>query len=159
MKYDSSIVGEPIITPSGKEGTVISASKDGAIKVMFTGDCFDGEYMFDPFLSGHIKFVNSELQKPIDDEIEKTRQEQIATANACIAQEGDVETFYITEDNDDGTKETIYKLKCDKSQAYDVFSFVVTEQQKEYRASEFAVNWRVVRMFDSQTDEQICQES
>jgi len=129
MKYDSSIVGEPIITPSGKEGTVISASKDGAIKVMFTGGCFDGEYMFNPFLSGHIKFVNSELQKPIDDEIEKTRQEQIATANACIAQEGDVETFYITEDNDDGTKETIYKLKCDKSQAYAELHCAICEKR------------------------------
>ena len=69
------------------------------------------------------------------------------------------ETFYITKDNDDGGKEIVYKLKCDKEQALNIFSFVIREQQKEYRKSNFTIKWRIIRMFDSKTDEQICQES
>ena len=45
----------------------MSVSRDGAVKVKFVGDVFDGEFMFDPFLSGHIKFANLELQTIIDD--------------------------------------------------------------------------------------------
>ncbi len=69
------------------------------------------------------------------------------------------ETFYITKDNPDGTKELIYKLKCEKEQAYTIFEFVIREQQKEYRDSNFSIKWRVIRMFDSRTGEQLCQES
>ena len=159
MKYDSSIVGEIVINASGREGKVVGVSRDGAVKVKFAGDAFGGEYMFDPFLSGHIKFKNPELQKPIDDEIAKEYQKTLDIVKASIAAKKDKQTFYITKDNADGTREIIYKLKCDIEQAYTVFGFVVYEQQKEYRASSFTVKWRVVRMFDSKTDEQICQES
>ena len=159
MKYDSSIVGKKVIDAFGKEGTIISVGKDGAIKVRFGGDTLGGEYMFDPFLCGHIKFTDPELQKPIDDEIEEERQRILSVVNASVAKKKDKQTFYITKDNNDGTKEVICRLKCDRDQAYTVFGFVVSEQQKEYRASGFTVKWRVVRMFDSQTDEQICQES
>ena len=69
------------------------------------------------------------------------------------------ETFYITKDNNDGTKEIVYKLKCDIEQALNIFSFVIKEQQKEYRNSNFTIKWRIIRMFDSKTGEQICQES
>lgn len=31
MKYDSSIVGEKVINAAGKEGTIISVSRDGAV--------------------------------------------------------------------------------------------------------------------------------
>lgn len=77
MKYDSSIVGEKVINAAGKEGTIISVSRDDAVKVKFVGNAFDGEFMFDPFLSGHIKFANQELQKPIDDEIAKKYQQTL----------------------------------------------------------------------------------
>ncbi len=159
MKYDSSIVGEKVIDESGREGTIINVGKDGAIKVRFTGDEFCGEYRFDPFLSEHIKFVNSELQKPIDDEIAKERQKTVDIVNASIAKKRDKQTFHITKDNDDGTKEVVYRLKCDRNQAYTIFCFAITEQQKEYRASGFTIKWRVIRLFDSQTGEQIHQES
>ena len=69
------------------------------------------------------------------------------------------ETFYITKDNKDGTKEIVYKLKCDIEQAFNVFSFVIREQQKDYRDSNFTIKWRIIRMFDSKTEEQNCQES
>ena len=76
-----------------------------------------------------------------------------------LASKKSEETFYITKDTPDGTKEIVYRLKCDKEQAYTIFGFVIREQQKEYRDSNFAIKWRVIRMFDSKTSAQICQES
>ncbi len=76
-----------------------------------------------------------------------------------LASKKSEETFYITKDNPDGTKELVYRLKCDKEQAYTIFGFVINEQQKEYRGSNFTIKWRVIRMFDAKTQEQICQES
>ena len=159
MKYDSSIVGEKVINASGKEGKIVSVSKDGTFKVKFDGDVFGGEYMFDPFISGHIKFINAELQKPIDDEIAKEYQKILDIVKASTTTKKDEQTYYITKDKEDGSKEVIYRLKCDIEQAYTVFGFVVSEQQKAYRSSNFKIKWRVVRMFDATTDAQICQES
>ena len=159
MKYDSSFVGEKVVSASGKEGKITNVSKNGAISVRFVGDAFGGEFMFDPFLSGHIRFVNPDLQKAVDKEIEDIRNEQLAVVNASVAEKGDKETFYITKDNVDGTKEVVYRLKCDEDDAYRVFGFVVYEQQKEFRAANFKIKWRVVRMFNSETGLQICQES
>ena len=76
-----------------------------------------------------------------------------------IATKKSEETFYITKDNQDGSREVVYRLKCDQEQAYMIFGFVIREQQKEYRDSNFTIKWRVIRMFDSKTQEQICQES
>ena len=85
MKYDSSIVDEKVINAAGKEGTIISVSRDGAVKVNFVGNAFDGEFMFDPFLSGHIKFANQELQTIIDDQIAKEYQKTLDVLNSSIA--------------------------------------------------------------------------
>jgi hypothetical protein len=41
------------------------------------GDAFDGEFMFDPFLSGHVIFVNPKLQAAVDKEIEEVRNRQL----------------------------------------------------------------------------------
>ena len=95
MKYDSSIVGERVINAAGKEGTIVSVSRNGAVKVKFVGDSFGGEFMFDPFLSGHIKFANQELQKTIDDEIAKEYQQTLDVVNASIAKKKDKQTFYL----------------------------------------------------------------
>ena len=76
-----------------------------------------------------------------------------------IATKKSEETFYITKDNQDGSREVVYRLKCDQEQAYMILGFVIREQQKEYRDSNFTIKWRVIRMFDSKTDIQICQES
>lgn len=46
MKYDSSIVGEKVINAAGKEGTIISVSRDGAVKVKFVGNAFDTDTTF-----------------------------------------------------------------------------------------------------------------
>ena len=76
-----------------------------------------------------------------------------------IATKRSEETFYITKDNQDGSREVVYRLKCDQEQAYVIFCFVIREQQKEYRDSNFTIQWRVIRMFNSKTGVQICQES
>ena len=159
MKYDSSIVGEKVLNASGKEGKITRVSKEGAISVRFMGDAFGGEFMFDPFVSGHVRFVNPDLQKAVDKEIEEIRNRQIEVVNASVVTNGDKETFYITKDCEDGTKEVVYRLKCDENDAYQVFDFVICEQQKEFSASNFKIKWRVVRMFNSETGLQICQES
>ena len=159
MKYDSSMVGEKVINASGKEGIITKVSKNGAISVRFTGDAFGGEFMFDPFLSGHIKFASTELQSKIDKEKEEIKNRQINLVNASIANNGDKETFYITKDNADGTREVVYRLKCGVNDAFNVFGYVVSEQQNEFRASNFTIKWRVVRMFNSETGNMICQES
>ena len=67
-------------------------------------------------------------------------------------------TYYITLDNEDGTKEIVYKLKCPHQEAMRVFLHVILTQQKEYRKPENNSKWRVVRLFDS-NDIQIAQES
>ena len=67
-------------------------------------------------------------------------------------------TYYITLDNEDGTKEIVYKLKCPQQEAMRVFLHVIITQQKEYRKPENNSKWRVVRLFDS-NDIQIAQES
>ena len=67
-------------------------------------------------------------------------------------------TYYITLDNEDGTKEIVHKLKCPQQEAIRVFLHVILEQQKEYRKPENNTKWRVVRIFDS-NDIQIAQES
>ena len=76
-----------------------------------------------------------------------------------IAKTADEETFYITKDFVDGTKEVVCRLKCNNAQAHAVFLRIICEQQKEFRASNFKIKWRVVRMFNSETGLQICQES
>lgn len=159
MKYDSSIVGEKVLNASGKEGKITKVSKEGAVSVRFVGDAFGGEFMFDPFLSGHVRFVNAELQAAVDKEIEEVRNKQLKVVNDSVATEGDKETFYITKDNADGTKEVVYRLKCGENDAFTVFGFVASEQQKEFIKSNFTIKWRVIRMFNSETGLQVCQES
>ena len=76
-----------------------------------------------------------------------------------IANKEDRELFYITKDNSDGPKEVVYRLKCEKEEALEIFKFVIKQQKNEYVESNFTIKWRVIRMFDSMTGEQICQES
>ena len=90
------------------------------------------------------------------DHVEDTAKDIIQNS---ISTKKSEETFYITKDNQDGSREVVYRLKCDQEQAYTIFGFVIREQQKEYRDSNFTIKWCVIRMFDSKTDVQICQES
>ena len=158
MKYDASIVGEEVLSGE-KKGKVTKAGKDGVISIKFAGERQERGYLFDPFVGGFVKFVNPELQKAVDEEIEGIRQEQLKTLNACLAKKGEKEDFYVTKDNPDGSKEVIYRIKGEREQAFVVFSFVVQEQVKEYRKPTNTKKWRIVRLFDAKTGEQLAQES
>jgi hypothetical protein len=159
MKYDKSLIGEKVINLSNNEGIITNVDKNGNITIKFQGDYKDGTFLFDPFLSGHVRFVNAKNQDIIDSEIEKIRAEKLYIVKSSIASIKNEETYYITKDNVDGTKEVVYSLKCDLEQACIVFGFVVQEQQKEYRSSNFKTPWRVVRLFESKSNKQIRQES
>ena len=158
MKYDESLVGERVVDVSNKEG-VITKVANGNVTIRFDGDWKEGTFLFDPFIRGDVKFINEKLQKVIDDEIGRIYADQLNIVNASIASNKNEETYYITKDRPDGSKERVYGLKCDQEQAFVVFEFVVREQQKGYRSSGYTIPWRVVRMYDAKTDKQICQES
>ena len=106
-----------------------------------------------------VEKINKGISPIVDKEIEEVRNQQLIVVNASVATEGDKETFYITKDNVDGTKEVVYRLKCGENDAFTVFGFVASEQQKEFRKSNFTIKWRVIRMFNSETGLQVCQES
>ena len=95
----------------------------------------------------------------LSNEIDQIYVDQLNIVNASIASRKREEAYYITKDRPDGSKEKIYGLKCDQEQAFVVFGFVVREQQKEYRASGCTIPWRIVRLYNSKTGKQICQES
>ena len=69
------------------------------------------------------------------------------------------ETFRITKDNEDGSTEVVCRLKCSKEDAYSVFTLIIKDQQKEYRKAGGRIKWRVIRLFDSENNQQIAQES
>lgn len=66
--------------------------------------------------------------------------------------------FYITKDNNDGTKEVVKEINCNKEEAYEMFQQIVDEQCYEYHTAKTLARWRVIRLFDSK-DNQIAQES
>ena len=67
-------------------------------------------------------------------------------------------SYYITLDNDNGTREIVCYLKCTQEEAHKAFNYVIDEQQKACRNSGNTVRWRRIRLFDSH-DIQIDQES
>ena len=159
MKYDKTLIGENVVDNAGIKGHISNISEDGAIEIKFANSPFSGKYLFDPFLNSSIQFVNPKLQAVINDEIEDIRKEKLSLVKKSISKNIKEETFYITKDNPDKSKEIVYRLKCDKQQALSIFSFVVNEQILELKNSNPRPQWRVLRMFDSTTNEQICQES
>ena len=67
-------------------------------------------------------------------------------------------TYYITMDNDDRTKDTLYRLKCTEQEARKIFLFAIRKQAKERRNTEPMPKWRILRLFDA-NDKQLAQES
>ena len=159
MKYEQSIVGEKVLNELGKEGIITKLSCEGAISVRFTGEFFDGQFMFDPFLSGRLRFVNPDLQQTVDREIAKIKEKEAKLLRSSLVKKGKPETYYITKDKEDGPAEVVYRLGCGSANAHAVFDFVVSEQQSERRASGGKLKWRVVRLFDSKTGDMIRKES
>ena len=161
MDYKN-VIGERIINVyDGKSGKIKDVDKNGFIEIEMDGE-YPGSYMFDPFIDGILKFERKELQDEIDKiilSIDK-KDEELIKRNST-ADKNKIK-YFITLDNTDGTKEIIYELDSSKDEAYNVMGYVVHKQQLEMRKAmsmglEF--HWRVVRLFDYITKEQICQES
>lgn len=150
-------IGEKVIRYDGEKGIIKDVDRFGFIKIEYENDIFAGSYMYDPFLNEDVRFENEEIQKEIDDKLAEINNKNLELINSSLAAKKEDENFYITMDNEDGSRETIYSLKCDLDSAHRVFSYAVKEQQKVYRR--LNTKWRVVRLFDSKTNKQIAQES
>ncbi len=159
MKFDISLIGERVISIFGKQGTITRVEDDGKVSVEFDGEYRESGYLYCPFFTGDLKFEKTELQEQIDKIIEEQEKEELELVNSLLATKKSQERYYITLDNEDGTREVVYRLKSNRKNAFIVFGYAVKQQQKEYRKPENKKRWRVVRMFDSKTNEQICQES
>lgn len=84
--------------------------------------------------------------------------ETLEEISKLIVKEKGQASYYITLDNQDKTKEIVFYLNCSLEDAREVFRYVIKEQQKEYRNSNYKIKWRVVRLFNS-NNEQLAQES
>ena len=60
MKYDSSIVGEKVINAAGKEGTIISVSRDGAVTASWAR--LSNRYLLDKMNSLRIRIRSASLK-------------------------------------------------------------------------------------------------
>ena len=103
--------------------------------------------------------VNSERQKQIDAKVNELHEKAKATMHKYMVDSSKGETFRITKDNEDGSTEVVCRLKCSKEDAYSVFTLIIKDQQKEYRKAGGRIKWRVIRLFDSENNQQIAQES
>ena len=84
--------------------------------------------------------------------------ETLEQINKLIVKEKEQASYYITLDNEDKTKEVVFYLDCTLEDAREVFRYVIKEQQKVYRKSNYKIKWRVVRLFNS-NNELLAQES
>lgn len=66
--------------------------------------------------------------------------------------------FYITKDNDDGSREVVKEVNGSRDEAYEIFLKIVDDQCYEYHTSKTLSQWRVIRLFDADNN-QIAQES
>lgn len=157
MDYKST-VGEKVTKRAGKIGTIIKVDERGFIHISYEGDSREGAYMFDPFINGEVKFINAELQKEIDDKIAHANDYLIELRKKSITTSVSKEKFYITRKNPKNEDEVVCRLKCNKEEAYQIFSLFVIEERAEFEKNG-KKHWRQLKMFDSKRGIQIAQES
>lgn len=66
--------------------------------------------------------------------------------------------YYITKDNNDGTREIVAKFIATEQEAWKRFDDVIKVQLNEYRVLKTLPRWRIIRLFDC-NNKQIAQES
>lgn len=66
--------------------------------------------------------------------------------------------YFITKDNPDGTREVVKELNGTLEDAQREFSAIVKEQAYKYKVLKTIKKWRVIRLFDSESN-QLAQES
>ena len=87
------------------------------------------------------------------------KREENDKLNKLIAKTKRGEKYRITKDNEDGSMEVVYRINGTYKEAIEVFNVVVKEQATIYHESPQGTKWRVIRLFDSKTDEEIMKES
>ena len=156
MNYKNSI-GERVLV-DGCEGTIVDVWNDGTIVIQSDDSPFREHYMFDVFLNGDGVFLNPNLQKQVDNSIAELAQKDEEYIKAHSCSDKIYAEYTITLDNEDGTKEEIYLLPCEKEEAYSVFSCIIRKQARVYKRGRAGIKWRVVRLWDK-AGHQIAQES
>lgn len=68
------------------------------------------------------------------------------------------QTYRITKDNTDGTKEVVWSLKCTQATALEKFGEIVEQQANELHVLKTISTWRVLRLLDEKGNE-ITRES
>ena len=66
--------------------------------------------------------------------------------------------YYITKDNDNGSRDTIAVIDGSIEDARKAFSEAIQEQIKEYRVTKTIDHWHVLKLFD-ENNNQRAQES
>lgn len=149
------LIGQKI-RRNNKIGYIKEVDRNGYIKVHFDGELFSESYMFDPFLSGHLRFEDDKLQQEIDEKIleyNKVKEEYI---NKFITKNKKQAKFYLTKQNDKNEDEILFYLDCNIEEVYTVFSYYISVHSAEFRKNG---KWKVIKVFDNITKRLICQES
>ena len=158
MNYRNA-VGETVVRYDGVKGIITQVDEGNVVHIQFDGERFAGGYLYDPFINEDVRFVNTEWQNPIDEIINELHEKALKTMKKYMVDSSKEETFRITKDNEDGSKEVVCRLRCTEEDAYRIFALFIKDQQKEYRKADGRIRWRVIRLFDSVNNQQIAQES
>lgn len=157
MDY-STAVGQEVICRDERKGKITKVDGSGQVTIkMEDGGFGDGGYLYDPFLNEDFRFADPTWQSRVDAELEEIRQYAEELIKKNLVKEDEEASFYITKDREDGTKETVLRLTGTPQEARYLFGYVIKEQAKVFRHG--GGKWRVVRLFDAKTGEQIAQES
>ena len=154
------MIGQEVIGFGNIRGKIKSVDKQGGIQIKYENSFLPGTYLFDPFLSEYVRFVDENLQKEIDEKIKERDKKQIEIMNKSIAKGKAEETYYITKEDYDGEHKVVLSLKCDLIDAKIVFVYLIKLQQREMREkSKLGFRWQQLRLYESKTDKKIAQES
>ena len=156
MDY-SKAVGQEVISHDGRNGRITKVDESNIYIEMENHGFGSGGYLYDPFLHEDFRFADSEWQNKVDEAIGKIDQEAVKLIEKNTVNDPAEEVYRITKDNEDGTRETVFRLKGTRQEAFYVFGHVITEQGRVFRRG--GIKWRVVRLFDAKTGEQLAQES
>ncbi len=63
------------------------------------------------------------------------------------------QTYKITKDNSDGSKEVVWSLKCTQATALEKFNEIVEQQANELHVLKTISAWRAIRLFDEHDNE------
>lgn len=158
MDY-STAVGQEVLSRDERKGKITKVSDSGCVTIkMDDGGFGDGGYLYDPFINEDFKFVDPVWQGKVEAVLAEIQKEaEDLKKKVCVPEEEEAD-FYITKDCEKCKPETVLRIKGTVQEAEFLFGCVIKEQQKEFRSGKME-KWRVVRLFDAKTGNQLAQES